>query len=91
MAEYTGIAIAGIINLLNPELFVLGGGVIEALGKELIPLIEQTARQRAMPNASRNVRIRAAMLGDDAGIIGAALLARERLGESRRGKRAKRL
>jgi len=78
MAEYTGIVIADIINFLNPELFVLGGGVIEALGAELVPLIDKAARLHAMPSTSRNVAIRRAMLGDDAVVIGAALLAHER-------------
>jgi glucokinase len=78
MAEVSGVAIANLMNLLSPEMFVLGGGVIEALGKELLPIMEKAAFEQAFPVASRHVRIRPAMLGDDAGIIGAAFLARER-------------
>jgi glucokinase len=72
------VVIANLMNLLSPEMFVLGGGVIEALGKELLPIMEKVSFEQAFPVASRHVRIRPAMLGDDAGIIGAALLARER-------------
>lgn len=79
MADYTGIAIANTIHILNPEVIVLGGGVIEALGGDLMPLIEKAAARETFPCALRNVRIRRAMLGDDAGIIGAAFLARERM------------
>jgi glucokinase len=78
MCEHTGIVIGSLINFLNPELFVLGGGVIGALGDEFIPLIDKYARAHAFENAARNVRICPAMLGDDAGVIGAALLALER-------------
>jgi glucokinase len=79
MCQYTGIVIANTIHLLNPEVIILGGGVMEALGNELVPLIEQAALKETFPCAARNVRIRKAMLGDDAGIIGAAFLARERM------------
>jgi glucokinase len=78
MADYTGVAIANIMNFLNPELFVLGGGIMEAMGRELIPRVRETALKEAFPTASRNVAIRPAMLGDLAGVVGAAFLARER-------------
>lgn len=79
MAGYTGIVIANLMNLINLELYVLGGGVMEALGAELVPLVEEKAREEAFPNSSRNVRVRPAMLGDDSGIVGAAFLALERM------------
>ncbi|NQU44221.1 ROK family protein [bacterium] len=81
MAGHTGLVVANLMHALNPELFVFGGGLIEALGRDLLPLIEQVARREALPNTSRNVRIRPAMLKDDAGVVGAAFLARERAGK----------
>lgn len=77
--RYIGIGVGSLINLLGPEMVVLGGGVIEALGDEIITLIDNSARRTAFAFSMRGVRIVKAELGDDAGIIGAAVLARERL------------
>ncbi|MFN0066144.1 MAG: ROK family protein [Limisphaerales bacterium] len=78
-AEYTGIAIGNLINLLNPQHVVLGGGVIEALGDEMMAIIIETARDYAMPGTDKGVEIMASKLGDDAGIYGAAVLAKQRV------------
>ena len=80
-AVYIGIAVANIINLLNPEYVVLGGGVIEALEDRMMKTIEETARDYAMEGAAEGVKIQASALGDRAGIVGAAVLARQKLGE----------
>ncbi|MCI0487221.1 MAG: ROK family protein [Blastocatellia bacterium] len=71
-----GTALASIINLLNVEVVVLGGGVM-AEGEFLLGPIREEAQKRTMPPAFENCRIVAAELGKDAGIIGAALLARD--------------
>ena len=75
-AEYTGIAIANLINILNPEVVVLGGGIIAALEDEMMAVIIETAMDYAFPSAAKGVEIIASKLGDDAGIVGAAVLAR---------------
>src|SRR6266568_2411838 len=75
-SEYIGIATANLINILNPEVFVLGGGVIEALADEMMSVIVETARDYAMPGTMKDVDIIASKLGDNAGITGAAVLAR---------------
>ena len=75
-AEYTGIAVANIINLLNPEVVVLGGGVIDALKDEMMAIIIETARDYALPGTDKGIEIVASKLGDDAGITGAAVLAK---------------
>ena len=75
-AEYTGIAVANVINLINPEVIVLGGGVIDALEDEMMAIIVETAKDYAMQGTARNVDIVASRLGDDAGIVGGAVLAR---------------
>jgi glucokinase len=75
-AEYIGIATANIINILNPEVVVLGGGVIEALQDEMMSVIIETAKDYAMAGSMKGVEIVASDLGDNAGITGGAVLAR---------------
>ncbi len=74
-AEYTGIAVGNLINLFNPEVIVLGGGIIEQLEHEMLPIIEKTAKKHALPGTARGIEIMATRLGDDAGITGGAVLA----------------
>ncbi len=76
-AEYIGIATANLINILNPEVVVLGGGVIEALADEMMSVIIETAKDYAMPGSMKGVEIIASELGDSAGITGGAVLARK--------------
>lgn len=75
-AEYTGIAVANIINLLNPEVIVLGGGVMDALEDEMLAIIIETAHDCAMQGTDKGIDIIASKLGDDAGITGGAVLAK---------------
>ena len=77
-AEYAGIAIGNLVNILNPEIVVLGGGVIEALNDEMMPTIVKSAKSHVLPGTFRNVEIIASKLGDNAGVTGAAVLAREK-------------
>jgi glucokinase len=76
-AEYTGIGVANLVNLFSPEVVVLGGGVIEALADEMMGVIVETAQDYAMPGTMKGVEIIASKLGDNAGITGAAVLARK--------------
>jgi len=75
-AEYTGIAVGNLINLLNPEVVVLGGGVIEALEDEMIGTIVKVATASTLSGTAKGISIIASKLGDDAGITGGAVLAR---------------
>jgi glucokinase len=75
-AEYIGIATANLVNILNPEVVVLGGGVIEALADEMMGVIVETAKDYAMSGSMKGVEIVASKLGDSAGITGAAVLAK---------------
>jgi glucokinase len=75
-AEYTGIAVANLMNILNPEVVVLGGGVIEALQDEMMAIIVETAMDYAMPGTTKGIEIIASKLGDEAGITGGAVVAR---------------
>ncbi|HAM72532.1 MAG TPA: ROK family protein [Verrucomicrobiales bacterium] len=78
-ARYTGAAVANLVNILGPEMVVLGGGVMEALSESMLDVVIKTARERAMPGALKGVDIRASRLADEAGITGAAVLARSRV------------
>lgn len=75
-AEYIGIACANVINLLNPEVIVLGGGVIDALEDEMMAIIVETAHDCALQGTDKGISIQASKLGDNAGIVGGAVLAR---------------
>lgn len=78
-ARLAGIGIGSLLNVLGPEIVVLGGGVVEAFGDDFVARIERSARNIAFDINSRNVKFTRAELGDDAGVIGAATLAREAL------------
>src|SRR6266403_2786832 len=56
-AGYIGIAVSTFINVLNPEVVVLGGGVMEALSDEMLPAIIKTAKDHAMPGTIKGVEI----------------------------------
>ena len=71
-----GVGLAGIAMTFNPEVIVVGGGVMAA-GELLLEPARMELRRRAL-EPSRDVRVVAAELGEQAGMIGAALLARER-------------
>jgi glucokinase len=74
--KYIGTGVASIINLLNIERIVLGGGVMQAGDLLLKPIIEE-AKMRAFQPCFEATTIVAAMLGNDAATIGAAMLARD--------------
>jgi len=75
-AEYIGIGVANLVNILSPEVVVVGGGVLEALADEMMSVIVETAQDYAMPGTMKGVEILASKLGDSAGITGGAVLAR---------------
>lgn len=75
-AAHIGNALVGVVNLLNPRLIVIGGGVSNNL-RFMKKTIEKIIRNRAMKVQSRMVKIVRAKLGDGAGIIGAQVLIRE--------------
>jgi glucokinase len=74
--RYIGTAIAAVINLLNTERIVLGGGVMDAGDLILEPVIAEARRRSFQPNFE-STQIVTATLGPDAVPIGAALLARD--------------
>lgn len=82
---YLGIALAGLINVLNPEAIVIGGGAAE--GWDLfIDATRTEIKRRAFREPAERAKIVRATLGNDAGIVGAAFLAFQK---SRRGCQSK--
>jgi glucokinase-like ROK family protein len=73
-ARYLGIALANLVNVLNPEMIVLGGLFAQAQDL-MLPEIESTTHQRAFADLGRQVEIRPATFGRQAGLVGAAALA----------------
>ena len=74
--KYIGTGVASVLNLLNIEKIVLGGGVMDA-GELILNPIIQEARRRAFQPCFEATQIVAAALGPDAVSIGAAMLARD--------------
>jgi glucokinase len=68
-----GVALAGIVNLLNPDCIVIGGGVAQA-GDWLLEPIRWEVKRRALPDATKALQIVPAALGTNAGVLGAAAL-----------------
>lgn len=74
MGVYLGIGLASLVNILNPEIVVIGGGLSN--GWDLFEKhMHQQVLERAFPIPARRVKIVRAQCGDDAGLLGAARLA----------------
>lgn len=76
-ARFLGVAMANCVNLLNPEIVVLGGGLVEKLGNPYIRAAERSMREHAMPHLAEKVKVTAAKLGDDSALVGVGGLLRE--------------
>ena len=74
MGSYLGIALANLINILNPELIIIGGGVANGWKLFETPM-RQEIFKRAFAGPAARVKIVPAECGDDAGLLGAARLA----------------
>jgi glucokinase len=71
-ADYLGVGAGNLITLLGPSVIVLGGGVMEALGDQLLERVHRAAQAVAFPESSfADTTIRLAELGDDAVALGA--------------------
>jgi len=78
--HYLGILVANVVNLLDPERVVIGGGIAERMGEDFVAPIRTTACEYFLRQAdARRVKILPGTLGDNAGALGAVVLARLRL------------
>lgn len=73
-ATYLARGVANIVSILNPEVVILGGGLMQA-GDLLLELIKKEFTRWAQPLAAQQVRIELSSLGEDAGLYGAGRLA----------------
>jgi glucokinase len=77
---FLGMAVASVVNLLDPECVVMGGGIAERLGEYFVAPIRKTAYENFLRrHDAERVKIVSGTLGDNAGSLGAVVLARKRL------------
>ena len=76
VARRLAVALVGAVNLLNPDCIVIGGGVANA-GRILFDNIRKIILRQAMSVQARHVKVFKAKLGNNAGLIGAAILVKE--------------
>ena len=84
-ATTLGRGIGNVANLLDPDVIVVGGGLVQACGIFMMPKIVAAAEERMMPIPGGAIPIVSSRLGDDAGVLGAAALALEGLAARRPG------
>jgi len=77
---YLALLTANLVNILDPDVIVFGGGLVEQLGDPFLQPIRETAREYYLQQTdAEKIRILPSLLGDDAGTIGAAVVAQQRL------------
>ena len=75
-AGHLGVALSAAVNLLNPECIVIGGGV-SGVGGVLFEEVKKVIANRAMTVQAKGIKVRRAKLGNNAGLIGAAIMVKE--------------
>ena len=75
-ANYLGVGIVNVVNIFNPEMIVIGGSVAK-MGELLLNPVRQLVREKAFELSAQAVPIVPAGLGDDVGLLGAAVFALE--------------
>jgi glucokinase len=76
-ARSIGVAVANTVNLLAPDIVILGGGLVEAMKEIFVEEVSKAVDKYAMKSLADEVEVAAAKLGDDAGVMGAAALAKD--------------
>jgi glucokinase len=80
---FLGLAVANVVNILDPERVVIGGGIAERLGEDFVAPMRSTAYQHFLnPDNAERIKILPGRLGDNAGAMGAVVLVRQRLDEA---------
>ncbi len=79
-AHFAGIGAANMVTVMSLPCVVMGGGLATELGKTWVDWVKESFVQYVFPKALQKVKIVGTALGDDAGIVGAGIIARERLG-----------
>lgn len=79
-AEVMGLACISISHLVDPDVLLFGGGVIEACGGFILPIVERVLRSDPIRGAKPGGKVLESSLGDDAVVLGAVALAQQQLG-----------
>ena len=74
--RWLGIGLAGFVNIFNPEVVAVGGGVMEA-GELVLRAARKEVILRARPPSRDLAKVKVATLGPKSGVLGAAALARD--------------
>ena len=75
-ATYLGIGLVNMVNIFNPGMIIIGGGMSK-MGDMLLNPVRRIVKERAFPISAQVVRIVTAQLGEDSGVLGAAIFARQ--------------
>ncbi len=78
--ETIGMVLANLTNVMDFDTIVLGGGLVEAIGKFMLPLIKKSFKDSVLKDAAKGIKIIDSKLGDDAALYGGIALAEEFLG-----------
>jgi glucokinase len=78
--RWLGVGLAGFVNIFNPEVVAVGGGVMEA-GELILKAARREVTLRARPPSRDLAEVKVATLGPESGVLGAAALARDASGE----------
>ena len=73
VGEYLGLGLASVVNILNPDIIVIGGGIANA-GELLFKPTRKIMKENIISSLAKTTKIIKARFGEDAGAIGAALL-----------------
>ncbi|MCQ2958297.1 MAG: ROK family protein [Candidatus Gastranaerophilales bacterium] len=77
VGEYLGVALVSVVNLLNPEKIIVGGGVGQA-GDLILNPVREAIQRRCIPTSAQAVEVVQAQLGESAGVVGASLLVNQK-------------
>jgi glucokinase len=80
LGYYLGVGLANLVNIFNPELILVGGGVAK-MGDLLLEPAIRVVEERAFTTSATSVQIRPALLGDDSSILGAVAFVLDNLAE----------
>ncbi len=78
--DIIGMVSANVSNLLNVDTIVFGGGLIEALGNKMLPMIKKSYSEHVLSDAAKGIKVLNSKLADDAALYGGIALAEEFLG-----------
>lgn len=81
-AETVGYVCLTVRHLIDPEVIILGGGVVEACGDFVMPIVQGIVEKDQLPGARKGGRVLPSALGDDAVLLGAVALAQRAVGRN---------